>query len=848
MGRMLLKFGIAHSIILVAVLFCMHGVGAASGPTDVLPAGRLDNSPSGTQSEILLPSCSIQNVSLRVEASDKARKDLSGWLAKDTTRLVFIYFDLVLENLTYHPGSCPNGGKTAIDAQTPLAWVLTNDGPDGGGDIGSHSFAHAYLTLPVSYPRIYSMGILDGHYVASMRHEVYGMKLVVGNTTTVDGKSCWNELNKTEKASLVLEVVQGLVRDLDRSDNTTSWSMCYTDPTNEGLPFSNSPLIPYTPVYVCQDGSGSMRKLERDSFLKGLFVLFIILSFGALALQLFAFSMGLRFLRVWGERMKSPSFRGTDELFCDDDFGRFFDKVQLPVHVKVGGLLSADLILGRRAFIRLKWVVFLGTVFFLYAAWPNLLVQSILIPRSSIASLGRVSSSETFGRNLPCQPNIPVARSLSLVSTDFYCFAGPFFCALYSLLLLIRDPNDASSRLFLSFSAAPLQRLSSIFVTALTYLRVILLFPTTRPTHAADFRKATCCALFWAFVLAQILFWIPLLSILGILVTLCLIKELFEITGCRTIYRTFFDLAVQDGCEYFAMLIVWLFVVSPVVVLYIQGSELLMFVLLSSISLYITYPLPTFLVVSWSLALIAEAQNMIQDYRSPLLSVQEVFADKCFGLAKMHFDLASSGFSDNRPCLKKESASGQKVDWEKFLRHSEEAWDKVCLQLLTFRDWRFGVRTYPGQTDSEECVASILNMLDIRSNSERNQNETVTQLQKMLWMRFFKGTVKLVFLVVLFLSIIMLLLAFNSLWKDPSPKDTNSLLLTILVVPMYTFLRTKLSSSSLTDVEKHLIEKSLDKELNECFQNSIINVSENHLKTVCMSSAQICINTKNYWK
>ena len=469
--------------------------------------------------------------------------------------------------------------------------------------------------------------------------------------------------------------------------------------------------------------------------------------------------------------------------------------------------------------------------FSLYSFRPLLLLRLVFHLRKHLGVT--CHANQTFHLDRPCL----------LSAQASYCFAGPFFCALYSLLLLIRDPNDASSRLFLYFSAAPLQRLSSIFVTALTYLRVILLFPTTRPKHAADFREAACCVLFWAFVLAQIIFWIPLLSILGVLVTLCLIKELFEITGCRTIYRTYVDLPVQDGCEYFVMLTVWLVVVSPIVVLYIQGSELLMFVMLSSISLYITYPLPTFLVVSWSLALAAEAQNTIQDYRSPLLAVQEVFAGKCFGLANTHFDLKRSRASiDNRPCLKKESASGQKVKWEKFLRHSEEAWDKVCLQLLTFRCWRFGIRmrAYKNETESEECVASVLNMLDVRSNRERNENETVKQLQKMLWMRFFKGMVKLVFLVVLFLAIIMLLLAFNSLWKDPNPKDTNSLLLTILVVPMYTFLRTKLSSSSLTDVEKHLIEKSLEKELNECFRNSIIYVSvENHLRGVCMGSAHV---------
>ena len=131
------------------------------------------------------------------------------------------------------------------------------------------------------------MGILEDRFVAHMCHEVYGMKVVVNNTTTVDGKSCWNEFKEAEKASLVLEVVQDFVRDLDRSDNTTSWSMCYTDPTNEDLPISTSLLIPHTPAYKCQDGNGPIRRLERDSSRNGFFVQFVILSFVVVALQLY---------------------------------------------------------------------------------------------------------------------------------------------------------------------------------------------------------------------------------------------------------------------------------------------------------------------------------------------------------------------------------------------------------------------------------------------------------------------------------------------------------------------------------------------------------------------------------
>ena len=840
----MVESSVAAAAALAAMCFCVQVLitsGVATTLASERDAGDRKFSDSSISSETVSPLCSGENVSLRVEASDEARKDLSGWLAKDTTRLVFIYFDLVVGNLTYHPGSCPNDGKTAIDAQTPLAWVLTSGGPEGGGDIGTHSFAHAYLTLPVSYPRIYSLGLLESHYVPRMRHEVYGMNVVVDNATAaVDGESCWNELNKTEKASLMLEVVQDFVRDLrvDRSDNKTSWSMCYTDPTNEDLPFSNSPLIPHTPAYVCQDGRGSMLTLERDSFLNGLFVLFICLSIGTLALQLYALSIGLRFFGSWGEKRALPKFPDGGRLFHHSTDTRFFNKSHIPVHATVGGLLRSDFVLGQQAFMRLKWVVFVGTVIFLYAVWPNLLVQSILIPTSSIASLG-VSSSETFGYNLACRPNIPPGPSLSLVSTGFYCVCGPLFCCIYSLILLIRQPDlfTESSVYFVSFSKAPLRRLSAIFLTIVTYLRVILLLPSpvSRQKNARSFvwSPSGCCTLLWAFILAQFLFWIPLMAIIGFLVTLCLAGEVMEIMGFRTIYKNY---ALVEGVDYtgpikfILTVILWLLFAPPIIVMYIEGSELLMFVMFSSVSLYITYPLPTFLVVSWSIALVAEAQNIIHDYRAPLLTIQESFTKKCFNLAKEHIQLAGGHSSSSldehsRLCLSDVSKSGQRLDWEKFFNQSEAVWDMVCLRLWVPFDESFLMKRSLDSVDEDEQVRSILKLLDVRPDSEIEEILRTKRVQRILWMRLFQGMVKLLLLVILFLTIITLLLAFNSLWAGPNPKDTNSLLLTILIVPMYTFVRTKLSTSSLTEKEQLLIDKSVDEGLDECFKNSVVEVS-----------------------
>ena len=498
---MALPRGVAIALLLSVVQLCVcDGSASFIGQNNLLAADQQNMTTPTTSPVTASPLCPGKQDLLQVEASDEARKALVGWLAKDTARLIFIYFDLVVGNLTYHPGSCPDDGMSAIDAQTPLAWVLTSGGPDGGpGAPGSHSFAHAYLTLPVSYPRIYSMGILEGHYVANLRHEVYKMKVVVDNSSYVDGADCWADMNTTEKTSAMLEVIQGFVSDLERaaaSKNTSSWRVCYSDPTvaDAHFPTSSSALLPHTPAYICQNEYASVEKLERDSFLKGLHYLFVGLCCGSVVLQFFAFSKALNFLWFWGARRSSRKLLRKTKTFDKDGL---FDKSRLPDHVTVGGLLSSDIAFGQRAFFRLKFLLVWTVCCLVYGVLTNLLVHYILLPTDSIAKL-RVSSSETLDSKVPC--HVGGGGGSYRVWYVTYSVYGPLFVLIFSVFVRNSRSVSMKAALLKSFSVLAYAFAPLIFLIVLKNIKYILQVPIKRPwLKVSKFRNtgrsAGVCAL-----------------------------------------------------------------------------------------------------------------------------------------------------------------------------------------------------------------------------------------------------------------------------------------------------------------------------------------------------------------
>ena len=803
-------------LILSAVLVCVHDGSASSiGQNNLLDADQQNMTTPTTSPVTASPLCPGKQDLIHVEASDEARKALVGWLAKDTGRLIFIYFDLVVGSLTYHPGSCPDDGMSAIDAQTPLAWVLTSGGPDGGpGAQGSHSFAHAYLTLPVSYPRIYSMGIFEGHYVATLRHEAYRMKIMVANSTSFDAESCWKSLNKTEKSSLMFEVVESFVSNLGEgvtSKNTTSWRMCYSDPTGEDLPFSSSPLIPHTPVYICRDERGSLQRLEQDPFLKGLFTSLIGLS---VALQLFVLSKAAQSVKNWLENSSRFELR-NGKMVSDSEF---FDKCRLPVHVTIGGVLGSNVAFRWMAFPWLKPLLMMAIYFIFYVFWPYYLAQVLLNP-STHTSKFAVSTFETFGQHSCCNSTPWLRHShastfnyffLALISVWTYMYAVVFFPELAPVFL------SSLLRAFLKPAASFFRSLS------LTYFGQFLFNIRRYSGNREDSSKSERRSLLS--ILSIFIVEIPHFLLMCLLFFLTEVH--FLVFRLPSLIKVFLK---ESQAKRVRMLVLFLFNTMYLCLIFfpfINVSELLIFTCLSFVCLYITYPTQTLLVITWSVALVKETQNIIQDYRAPLLAVQKGFVEKMKSLMKDHIkregdEEGSIRFS--RLCFEKVSHSGRTVNWKVFCQRSESVWLKVCLQLVTGSKKTVSMST--NLWNEVHCAKHVKKWLDVRKdNRTDDDNSTLEELQKILWMRLLYDFSKLSVLVLCFLSAAMIILSFNSLWKYSNPKNTNVLLLIILVVPFYTFVRGRLSSSSLSDDEVMLVERRFDVDLEKCFHESMAHV------------------------
>ena len=522
--------------------------------------------------------------------------------------------------------------------------------------------------------------------------------------------------------------------------------------------------------------------------------------------------------------------------------GGFFNKSQIPFHASIVGLLSSDIVLGQREFSRLKVILFWGFWLFMFTVWPNFLVQSILIPTSKVAKLG-VSSAETFGHHLPCKANILPGASLSLVTTSFYCVIGPIialFVIFFVVVITVTDSSDSSplgtltEMVFKRLSDEVVNRLSSFFLRMTTYLRITLRFPSIykRPHHATSDKGEFECSSSFSFVIGKLLFWLFVLPVtLGVFVTASVCAEILKLTGLVAAFQ-FGD--SQSG-KAMSILLGWIPSVLVVLFLYIQGSELLAFMLLSCVTLYIKYSLPTLITLSWLVALVAETQALIHDYRLPLLAVQQKFVEKFHALAesyitldKDHLSMGTVGMSLTETVCN--AVDSPKVNWERFLNEAEDAWYKTSLRLLTGKEKTFDdLEDYHATNEREDTPDEgnerhggfVLKWLDVRSGGE--VNETLFSLQRLLWIRFFKGLLKRCVLVVLFMTILMLLLAFESLWNSAhsSPKDTSYVLLTIIAIPLYTVMQTKLSPSALTEDEEILVKKTVDAELEKCFRESV---------------------------
>ena len=822
--------GWPQAFLWLAVLCSFHvGIGSPVGQSNTTFASAPSNSTTTSTNASKFPACTGNNVSLVVDASSEAREDLLVWLAKDTMRVVLIYFDLVVGSLVYHPGTCPNDRKSATDAQTPLAWALTSSATSGANE--PHTLADAYLTLPFSYPRTYSLGILNGHYVGYMYHEHYRMKMVVR-----DDDGCWSKLDKDLKAAEMGAAVRRFLRnstfevrhEID-SKNTgiSKWRLCYSDPSEYDLPASTSLLITRTPAYVCQEKSGSYEKLQQGVFLRGLRIFFPMLTIGMFVLQLLAVRKGVHLLRAWGEEDEHLHERNEQLVLTDD----FFSISKIPVQATVGGLLSSECVLGRQAFDHFKKLVLCFGVFTVFGLWPviNVLILAPVSWLPDTTSTTAVYQSETIWPFFSCGTFSTYGRSAPTVLSGFiagnYTSGGVVLAFIICVYFVYSSKQKLHAVVFLNgfqyASAFMVDWALCLFLNILVFLRITLQYPSLpyyRRWYALcpekidndkeswsckNKRERTRLPLSKKSVFAQLIFWLLLLPILVVAATAGLVKHI-----CQPLVN------IWVSSKLFSLVLLFLSFPFYILFFYIQSSELLAFFLLSSVSLYITYPLPTLITVSWMLALAVEAQNLLHEHRQPLLAARKPFMKKLKEITERFVE--ADGKKPGGLSMRSVDRDGHKVDWKKFTKKLDQVWLKTYLCL------------WPAETASESEdfhgveTNILLTWLDVRNHKEVRSNKALLVLQKILLARLFKGVLYLFFLVVLFLSVVLLLLAFDSLWKNTNPKDTNTLLLAFLAVPFYTMVRTKFSTSSLTEDQKEFLKRAFDVELESCFKESLV--------------------------
>ena len=516
--------------------------------------------------------------------------------------------------------------------------------------------------------------------MATLRHEVHRMKVVVDVSTSVDAESCWKSLNKTEKSSLMFDVVESFVSNLVEgvtSQNTTSWNMCYSDPTSDDLPLASSALMPYTPAYICRGERGLLRRLDRDSFLNGLFVVFVGLSIATIALQFYALSMLVQFAMTWGEKMSSPFEIKNDKTFNE---GGLFNKTRLPVHVTVGGILCSDIVLGQTAFHRMKTFLVSIGIFVAFAIWPFYLTTSIFIPT---ADTNRFAASwpESFG-NYRCGSTLN-GLPVTTASTIGYLFFSPIIVMICIFPgNFIPKPKDEMSNILTTMARTSLLPVSSIFLTLLAYPRIIFQFPGSPhhllkkyPEDVVILLQRLGYALIGTFFMAQLFFWIPVLLVTAGFLALCLIGVLGWMSTMPLLNKRMREIDDwrNHTCGLICILVTFMIIILWMLLFfYIQGSELLLFGLLSAVSLYIMYPLQSFLIVTWALALVVETQDFVNRYKAPLLLVQEKFTEKVEKIAKDYITIEGGedgSVESVRLCLANTLDGRPNANWKKFFEN-----------------------------------------------------------------------------------------------------------------------------------------------------------------------------------
>ena len=854
MSRALRQLGVAILTLEAIISACSaktpthHTLPRSATAIPAIPSAKAENSSS------IHPS-----VTVSVSAGSKAREKIKSLLTGSLTnlQLVFLYFDLVVNGTDFHPGVCPHDGKSAADIATPLKWAVVRV-PEGSSIHQQSNFAHAYLTLPLGYPRTYSLGTLDGDYVRYLSHEQHRMKIIVevdqpGQANRSDDLTYWTALDSNLKAEYLRAEIRRFLSKLGfvGSNAGSAWHLCYSDPT-KFISYSLHTVISLEhvdpPLYMCDvDQEKPARQLNGDYLFYTFFVLLVVMALWFAAIQAKVMLKGHGAIMQWGTG-KDTEDSNEQQLIIDRTF---LSERHLPAYVTIGGLIKCPLVLGETAFGRLLVLLTIGLM---SSPIAMLIILSyfVLSPRtsSSHSSAGHVVMEDSF---IYCEPYFAHAfiDDFSSRALTAATLIGCIMTLINVVLVVVyhaKNRMDFLLRRFASYLSRSSRLKTAPISVVILLLRVCLSWPSPSERKFSNDSTGRCVAV--KRFLAEVLGWILKLFTMPFILCAGLVCELLLSVSTLYEYNVFFYcgmknlfLRVMPGILCFA---------AYAYLYYLIAFESLSFFSLTFIGLFINYPGPFFTGVLWLLTSIDQLSITLESYRYPLLAVWKTYTQEtrtalrdnnAFGPTAIPSEFKEGGkLKFPKLSIKFNSPKSTQPDFRTFLREMPIVYDFACCWLLSEalseRDSEVPAASCSCCSEFEaSCSSHGLGEIDIISRMSMTMDEFQFQylnpeerlrliLQNLLKLRLFDHVQRFIAQLVVFFTIAVLLVSFQHLFTS-NLKSINNFLFQLPIIPMYAYYRSMTTVAPITKMGELHVEEIIKDHVAETMKTAKM-VSKRH--------------------
>ena len=848
-------------VVLCMVQFVASSTSPANARTPVTLPGEATGAGSAHASTTSVVQQSVSQITsgrLTITAGSEARKKIAGFLGGSPSKLevFFIYFDLVVNDTEYHPGACPTDGRSAIDADTPLKWAVVKV-PQGSSIHTQSNFARAYLALPLAFPRVYSLGLLDGDYVRYVRHGKYRMKVNVTGVFGTNGTS-WGSLSLEARAELFRAKVREFLNQV-RANSTSSWQLCYSHPQWYFTSFFWGAV--FAPSYLCDVGDPKKPPdmLRMNSMLRTFYVLIVILASVVAIIQVRSALLSNSFFEDWGTG-NSQRFHVDRKSGRVRITGNMLSGGQLPGPATLGGLLGGKWLLGKRAFFRINTCLKFG-----YLTLPGFLVMFVslwpLSPHSSVKDdpNNRVLVEDTF---IECYTAgggrlLVTAFSVLTLFLSFWYIAYIFIMAVWDRKTKEEEKKEEARREEgrsetekpsedkMSAVTRSYRPLTAAFSAVILFLRTALSWPgransPTKPV-AEEGLKNRCLS-------ASRLIGVFMVAV-GVWIGAWIVTVLWCSAGLLT--ELFVAMATEPYIVVSNSVLKVIITVQEVIILrllmaytaFTASFEIVSFITLTFIGLYINYPLRFFTGVSWITALLVEVKNALDSYRSPLLVIWKKYTEQVKATLKDH-DAYEKPFPTpdktipvdcSHLYLKSKQSCDTSYNWGKFLHRATPVYFFTCLQMIREPGWTKLAPIEPDQEKSSNVSNHLLNSnLDLISlltskfsdpKAKDPEDALCFELQYLLKVRLARHLAELVGLLTLVLTVFTLLFGFEHLFSE-GLGSINSIIFQLMVIPAYTFYRTSYSSPPLNESQLILADQLIKAGLEKALQDSMTVIYE----------------------